>query len=222
MVIAALLGLTAAAEVPLPDYRDALARQQWAAVNERLEAGCATDRFPVVCAEGTVDRVIAEVDAWQRTVGESARLEYLAGLAARYGGREAAAVRRYEHALQLDPGLAEAWYDLGEIRMGRGDLEGARACFEHVAELRTDGQLGWVGPWRLAEVAALGHDPAAFEANLKEALRRGFSLRQIAGQPNWKAFYADPALQDVLDKLLTVYAAPEVRDSLRATPAPAP
>ncbi|XP_033928401.1 tetratricopeptide repeat protein 5 [Melopsittacus undulatus] len=32
-------------------------------------------------------------------------------------------------AVKLDPGLASAWIRLGELQWGRGDLEGARACF---------------------------------------------------------------------------------------------
>jgi tetratricopeptide (TPR) repeat protein len=218
IAVALALALTAAAEVPLPSYRDGLARQRWVEVNALLEEGCATNRFPVVCVEGAVDRAIAAADAWQRAATADAGLEYLAALANRYGGREREAIRRYERAIELDPARTEAWYDLGEIRMARGELTEAGAAFERVAALRGEGELAWIGPWRQAEVAALGHDAPAFEAHLKEALRRGFSFRQIAGQPNWRAFYADPALQDTLDKLLTVYSTPEVRESLRAPP----
>lgn len=219
----ALLAGVAWAEVPLPSYREVLAHQRWVEVDDVLTDGCAVDRFPVVCTEGAVDRALALVDAYQRQVATDAGLEYLAGLANRYGGREREAVRRYKAALALDPGRADAWYDLGEIRMANGDLAEARSCFERVRDLRSDGELAWVGPWRLAEVAALGHDPAEFERQIKDALRYGFSFRQIAGQQNWRAFYADPALTDSIDKLLTVYAEPEVLESLRPPrPAPAP
>ena len=99
--------------------------------------------------------------------------------------------------------------------MAQGALDRARTAFTHVRDLRSEGDLAWIGPWRLAEVAALDHDAARFEADIKVALRRGFSFEHIAGQPNWRAFYADPALTDTLDKLLTVYATSEVRESLK-------
>lgn len=216
------LGLSARAETPLPSYRDALARERWDEVDGVLTDGCATERFPVVCTEGTIARALALVDAYQRQVTPDAGLEYLAGLANRYGGHEREAVRRYTAAIALDPSRADAWYDLGEIHMTRGDLDEAVTCFGHVSELRADAELGWLGPWRIAEIAALRHDAAGFEDAIKEALRRGFSFRQIAGQENWRAFYADPALTDTLDKLLTVYAEPGVRDSLLPRRPPPP
>ena len=216
-----LLLLTAArAEIPLPSYRDELARQRWVEVNTLLEEGCAVATFPVLCKEGATERAIAHADAWQEAVARDGSLEYLAGLAHRYAGREDEAIRRYTSAIALDPERAEAWYDLGEIRMSRGDLAGAREAFTHVRDLRAEGEMAWIGPWRLAEVAALAHDASGLEQNIKDALRHGFSFRQVAGQPNWRGFYADPALTDTLDKLLTVYADPGVRESLRDAPAP--
>ncbi|MEQ1502350.1 MAG: tetratricopeptide repeat protein [Myxococcota bacterium] len=210
----AWLAAVAVAEVPLPSFRDLLAHERWTEVNEVLEDGC-TREFPIRCTEGAPDRAIALVDGFQDAVVRDAGLEYLAGLANRYAGRESEAIRRYEAALALDPSMAEAWYDLGEIHMGALDIARARDAFEHVRDLRTEGDLAWIGSWRLAEVSALDHDAAGLERNLRDALRRGFTFRTIAGQPNWKAFYADPALTDTIDKLLTVYAEPGIRDSLR-------
>ena len=211
-----LLGAGGAqAEMPLPTYADELARQRWLEVDNILTEGCNVNAFPVLCQEGVPGRAIAHADVWQRQVFPDAGLEYLAGLANRYGGHTDEAIRRYQRAIALDPKRAEAWYDLGEIYQSRNQLEKAREAFEQVAALRTTGELAWIGPWRLAEVGALQHDAHAFERDLKEALRRGFTFRTIAGQPNWKAFYADPALRDTLEKLLTVYAEPEIRDSLK-------
>jgi tetratricopeptide (TPR) repeat protein len=198
-------------EMPLPSFPDELARQRWIEVDGILTEGCATDQFPVKCGQGIPDRAIAHADAFQKAIREDAGLEYLAGLACRYAGREDEAIRRYRHAIQLDPKRAEAWYDLGEIYQIRADLPAAREAFEQVSTLRSTGDLAWIGPWRLAEVGAMAHDPDAFERDLKEALRRGFSFRHVAGQPHWKAFYQDPALRDTLDKMLTVYAEPDVR-----------
>lgn len=209
-----LLSGAAWGEMPLPSYREELARQRWREVDDLLTDGCQVDAFPVRCVEGIPARAIAHADAWQRAVGPDAGLEYLAGLANRYSGQENEAIRRYRHAIALDPKRAEAWYDLGEIYQSRAALDEAREAFTQVALLRDTGDLSWIGPWRLAEVGALAHDPIAFERDLKEALRRGFTFRTIAGQPNWKTFYADPALHDALDKLLTVYGDTEVRGSL--------
>lgn len=213
-----LLVAAAFAEIPLPSYRDELVDQRWEEVNGLLTEGCAVDRYPVMCKEGTVDRAIAHAEAFQRSVVRAASLEYLAGLANRYGGRDDEAIRRYQAAIALDANRADAWYDLGEIWMSRGDTAEARRAFEQVRTLRSEGELAWFGPWRLAEVSALEHDPVGLELNIKDALRKGFSFRQIAGQENWRGFYADPALTDTLDKLLTVYADPGVRESLRAAP----
>jgi tetratricopeptide (TPR) repeat protein len=203
------------AEVPLPSYRDELVRERWAKVDAILTEGCATDHFPVACEAGVPDRAIAEADAFQDAVVRDAGLEYLAGLANRYAGRESAAEQRYRAAIALDPKRSEAWYDLGELWMVAGKYDDARDAFEHVRTLEADGDHAWLGPWRLAEVAALQHDPVGFERNIKDALRHGFTFRQVAGQQNWHAFYADPALRDTLDKLLTVYATPEVREELQ-------
>jgi tetratricopeptide (TPR) repeat protein len=212
--------LAAHAEVPLPSYKEELIRERWAQVDAVLRDGCSTDRFPVVCVAGVTDRAIALVDGFQRQVTRDAGLEYLAGLAHRYAGQDFRATRRLETAVELDPARVDAWYDLGELRLARGDTPGARTAFTEVARLRPRGELAWLGPWRLAEVAATERDAANFERHLEEALRLGFTFRHIAGLENWRRFYADPALRDTLDKLLTVYATPDIRDSLQPSPSP--
>ena len=145
----------------------------------------------------------------------------VAGVANRYIGEDDEAIRRYRASIALDPAHPDAWNDLGEIWMTRpGHTAEAREAFEHVRDLVPDGENAWLGPWRLAEVSALEHDPVGLERNIKDAIRLGFSFRQIAGLENWRGFYADPVLTDTLDKLLTVYAEPGVRESLRPSPAP--
>jgi hypothetical protein len=66
----------------------------------------------------------------------------------------------------------------------------------------------------MAEVAGAQRDVQAFEANIREALRRGFSLQQISGQPHWKLFYQDEVLRDSVQKLVRVYGDPSILDSL--------
>ncbi|MCB9697407.1 MAG: tetratricopeptide repeat protein [Alphaproteobacteria bacterium] len=216
MITGLAWGLSALASPPLPSYREELANVRWREVDAILTAGCAFDRFQggVVCGEGVTDHAIERADAFQRALFHDAGLEYLAGLASKYAGDEREAARRYEAALALDPELVEAWYDLGEIRLAQGRYDDARTAFERVDQLGTDGKVPWLGPWRLAEVAAHQGDADAFEAHLERALAAGFSFRQIEGLPNWKAFYADPAIGPSLRKMLTVYGTPDVERSL--------
>lgn len=212
MIVLAL----AHAAPPLPSYRDELARVRWREVDALLTDGCGFDRFRggIVCQPGTTDRAIAEVDAFQDALFHDGGLEYLAGLANKYAGNDREAARRYEAALALDPALTEAWYDLGEIRLVEARYDDARVAFEHVEQLGRNGKAPWVGPWRLAEVAAHQHDAAAFERYLEEALREGFSFGQIQGLPNWKGFYADPVIGPSLRKMLTVYGNPDIERTL--------
>lgn len=216
MLIAGLAWGLALASPPLPSYRAALANERWREVDAILTAGCGFDRFQggVVCGEGVTDRAIAHADAFQHALFHDAGLEYLAGLASKYAGDDRAAARRYEAALALDPELVEAWYDLGEIRLVQGRYDEARDAFEHVDHLGTAGKVPWLGPWRLAEVAAHQSDAVAFEAHLERALEAGFSFRQIEGLPNWKVFYADPVIGPSLRKMLTVYGTPDIERSL--------
>lgn len=214
----------ALAELPPPGLDRALARDRWHEVNAILEGGCAYQRLLAVitCADGVTDAAIAHADAFQRALFKDAGLEYLAGLAHRYAGEDPRAIARYRSALALDPAYDAAWYDLGELYVKGGRYAQADEAFARVCELVSEGENAWLGPWRRAEVAALQHDAVRFEAHIKEALELGFSFRSIAGLPNWRRFYADEALQDTLSKLLTVYAEPDVIESLRAEPAPGP
>lgn len=215
-MIGALVAVAAAAP-PLPTYDSVLARDAWRRADAALEAGCRLDpaQGGVVCVEGVTEQVRTAVDAFAATLFPDGPLAYLGGLAARYAGDAADAERRYRAALSLDPTLVEAWYDLGELLLASGRRDEARQAFTEVSARVTTGPNAWLGPWRLAEVAADGRDPAVFEAELREALRRGFTFRRVAGLPNWRAYYADPALQPTLRALLTVYADPSVEASLR-------
>lgn len=207
----------ALAAPPLPPYDAVLAREAWRRVDRSLSEGCRFDPAAggVACLDGTPAAVVAEVDAFRAQVFPDGPLEYLAGLALRYAGDAAGAERRYREALRLDPTLTEAWYDLGELLLASGRTSEARAAFQEVADRNTAPATAWLGPWRLAEVAATEHDAEGFERHLQEALRRGFTFRTIAGLPNWRAYYADPALHGTLQALLRTYADPTVEASLR-------
>jgi tetratricopeptide (TPR) repeat protein len=212
-----LAGASLAAPPPLPPYDDVLARTAWRRINHLLELGCTwnPELQGITCVDGAAAGVVAEVDAFSGTVFADGPLEYLAGLAEKYQGHDGAAEGRYRRALELDPTLVEAWYDLGEILLASGRFDGAREAFTEVSNRATAPATRWLGPWRLAEIAAHEHDARAFEEHLTEALRRGFSFRTIAGLPNWRAFAADPAIGPTLDGLLVVYGDPAIRDSLK-------
>ncbi len=203
----------------LPDFRDAVTEAQRSALSASLEAACPLVPLAQVHAcSDDVDAIAARVDAWLKTVGPDAGIAYVGALAARYRGRDGEAERRYRQVIAWDPDDEAAHYDLGEILLSQGRLDEAAVAFARVVELRTEGAGAWVGPWRMAEVSAWRGDAAAMETHLREALRRGFSFRTVAGTPNWATFYANPALRDPLRKLVTVYGDPAILETW--TPAP--
>jgi len=215
LVVAVAIDLAHGA-MPLPDYGDELARAQWHRINTELEAGCRYDpaALAMACDDGVTEEARAEARTFERVVTEDAGLAYLIGLTFKYEGEDDRAVTAYRRATRLDPDYDAAWYDLGETWLIQGRYQQAAEAFEKVAALRDEGEAAWLGPWRRAEIAAHLGDAAGFEEWMRLALERGFSFRQIAGLPNWKAFYADPELHDSVEKLITVYGTPEVLHSL--------
>ncbi len=199
---------SALAETPLPSYEDQVIREKWYEVNELLEAGLPAE------AE-------AKATAFQEQVTPDGGLEYLVGLSWRIRDDGAAAEKHYRRALELNPNLQEAWSDLGELLLIRGELQESEKCYREVSRLVPAGRFGWLGPQRLAEIAAHRHDPEEFDVWMHEALRRGFSIYSIAGLPNWQGFYADPAMHDTVAKFVTVYGDEDLRRSLER-PVPIP
>lgn len=211
-----LLGLALAA-MPLPDYGAELAKSRWYDVDRVLTNGCRFDpeATAIACDEGTTSLAREMATEFQRVVRPDAGLTYLVALAHRYDGDNGEAIQNYQRSIALDPTYEAAWYDLGEVWLIQGDYDKAAEAFEQVATLRAVGDAAWLGPWRRAEVAAHQHQAEPFETWMREALERGFSFRQIEGQPQWKGFYADPALRDSVEKLITVYGTPDTLDTLR-------
>ena len=207
----------ALAAPPLPSFTDDRVLYTWSQVNSLIESACVVDARTgqQACNPEPLQLAIDKASAWMDQVRPDARLHYLVGLAHRGRGEDAKATAAYEAAIALDPKRQDAWHDLGELRLASGDLRGAKKAFEEVAELVPDGPASWVGPYRLAEVAAFEHQPAAFEVHMKEALRRGFTFRQIAHLPAWKGFYADPKLRDTVEKLILVYGTHDILESLK-------
>lgn len=193
-----LLSVPAQAEMPPPSYREAISVAAWHQVNDLIDAG----RY-----QEAIDRA----QAIESSVLETAGLAYLQGLAYRFLDRARPAERLLKRAIELDASYSAPWSDLGELYLVQGRYAEARPCYEQVATLEPDLPLG---PRRLAELAAHQHDAAGFEAQIREALRRGFTFRDIAGLPNWRAFYADPALRDSIEKMITVYGDAAILDTL--------
>ena len=213
-----ILSQLAHAEMPLPTYSDWLGQAKWYEVNAQLEANCrfSTMASAVICEDlPALEALIEETESFQKHVLRDAGLEYLVGLSWRYQGNAARARAKYLAAVALDPDYSAPWSDLGELYIVAGEYDDANRAFAEVTRLVADGPNAWIGPWRQAEVAAHRQDPEAFEQHMHQALKRGFSFRQIEGLPNWKAFYADPAMRDSIEKMITVYGSTAIIDSLR-------
>ncbi|MEZ4317969.1 MAG: tetratricopeptide repeat protein [Myxococcota bacterium] len=216
------LVLLAHAEVPLPDYEDALVQRTWYRVNSLIEAACSSGPGLRSCTQEPLDEAIHIASSFQAEVVRDARLEYLLGLAYLSRGDRAEGETHLQNAVALDPDRADAWHDLGEVYLQSERLDEAAGAFANVSRLVPTGPKAWLGPWREAEVAAHQGNSEAFEKHMKLALTRGFTFRTIRGLPNWKKFYADPALRPSVTKLVTVYGTPDILESLAPDPADAP
>lgn len=197
-----LLAGLAAAELAPPDYDLTLTEGAGAEV-----ARAGRDRGPEV-AETFAKR-------WMRTFGESARVMYELGLVWRLAGDDAHARSYLEQAVALDPDLAAARYDRGEIRLAAGDLAGALEDFEAVTRLEPEAWPGW---FRLADLAGRTGDAKAFEAHLLRALRCGFQVTAVATDPTWRGFVLDPRIGPVLTRLVLVYQGADALKELGSPP----
>lgn len=210
-----LLLVAAWAERPFPDYDEELITATWNKLDSLIEAACQGPTGPGrLCSDEPLDEAIARGNAFQTQVVPDARITYMVGLAHLSKGEKAEAKRRFEQAVAMDPARIDAWHDLGEIALGEGDYDLAARAFTEVAERLATGPRSWLGPWRLAEVAAHRHDAAVFEREMLVALERGFSFRFVRGLPTWRGFLADPEIGPSVRKLLTVYGTPDVLESL--------
>jgi tetratricopeptide (TPR) repeat protein len=188
----------ARAEIPPPDYRDAL-----------MDA--AAQEVARLARQEGIDPATAFAKKWERQVGADARIAYELGLASRLAEDPAAARRYLDKAVALDPTLVSARYDRGEVLLNDGALDDAEADFREVVRIAPD---QWAGHFRLADIAGRRHDAAGFEAHLLDALRQGFSFRSVVGDPRWHGYLADAELGPVLRRLVVVYQDEAVLDAL--------
>lgn len=216
----ALLLLLLAAP-PLPDYREEAIVGAWTEFDRRITAACTWPAgqtglgAPLACDPAGLDSAIAWGRQVLRDVADDGRIHYLIGLAQRYAGRPSEAEAALREAVRRSPDRAEAWADLGDLLSARSAWTEAADAFRNVARLKPEGPAAWYAWLQLAQIAANQHDPAGFEAALREALRLGFSLRTITGNPAWKAWWADPVMRPAVERMVGGYAEPGVLDSLR-------
>lgn len=198
VALALALVAQARAELAPPDYRTTLTEA----------AGKEVAR---VAQEQDADAAQTFARRWMRTFGASARVTYELGLAWRLAGDDARALQFLDDAVELDPDLATARYDRGEVRLAKGELTGARADFEAVVRLEPEAWPGW---FRLAQLDGLAGDAPAFEEHLLRALRFGFQVRVVAQDPTWRRLRQDEAVGPVLERLVLVYQGADVLDAL--------
>ncbi len=178
---------------PAPDYRESLlaeAEAQADALMQRQRVSEAADYL----------------ESFRAHVADDARLTYSHGLALRLLGKNEASGELLREALQKDPQLASAWYDLGEVLALVDEVEEAHQAFEKAAALSEGHPNGWAAPFRLAELAADAQDIAGFENWLEKAMARGFSFQQtVVGSERWATYLADRELGDIIRRLITVH-----------------
>jgi tetratricopeptide (TPR) repeat protein len=197
-MVAALLVAVAWAEIPPPDYRDAL-------------GAAAADEVSRLARQEGRDAALAFAKKWERQIGPDARLAYELGLASRLAGAEGDARDWLDRAVELDPALVAARYDRGEVLLTAGALDEAEADFREVVRLAPD---QWAGHFRLADVSGRRRDASGFEAHLLDALRHGFSFRAVVGDPRWHGYLADAELGPIVRRLVVVYQDGAVLEAL--------
>lgn len=194
-----LLAAVASAVPPPADFR-AVVHRSAAAELEALNGS------------GHHQEVLVQGARFEKHVEGAALVRYEMAYAANRLGQERKALRLYTRALALEPDLAIALYDRGELRLVSGDLLGARVDFEAAAEARPD---HWAVHFRLAHLAGREGDVRAFEEHLVDALRNGFDFRTLLDDADWRAWSHDPQLGRVLHRLLVVYSDESLYERLR-------
>jgi tetratricopeptide (TPR) repeat protein len=217
---ASTLSTPTAAEAPLPDWREETLVAAWIAFDEAIDAACTwphgEDGPPGPCDARKLAQVIADAQAFLAQVADDPRIRYLVGLAQRHAGRADEAIVTLRAVVAVAPDRAEAWSDLGELLLARGDAAGAADASRQVIRLHEHGDLAWLGWFQLAQAEGTRGDVAAFDAALQEALRQGMPPGLLVGQPIWRRFWRDARLQPSLDRLLRLHEADAVIEALRA------
>lgn len=200
MILIVLVALIPAlyAEIPAPSYRVSLEQGAAAAVAE-------------LARDQGLDAARDLAKAWQAELGESAEVAYEMGLACRLHGQDAEARRWLDAALARAPEHVAARYDRGELLLNAGDLEAAQADFEEVVRLAP---RRWAGHFRLADIAGRRGDVLGLSNHLTDALRAGFVLTQLVGDPRWTTWLGDEQIGPPLRTLILEYGGQETLDAI--------
>lgn len=189
------------AELPPPSLEQHLADHTWTRARAELDAGNA-------------EQALMTLSAFQTHVTDAPNLHALAARAHVALGDRDAAKQECATAVASDPNYTLAWFSLAELYSQDAQWSEADTAWENVQRLVPNGADADLAPRRRAEAAAYRGEAEAFETHLREAIRRGFNLTDVLASPEWRAFYADPALQDSVRKMMTVYAGPEALERL--------
>lgn len=216
-VVVALLVTSphAADALPLPDYEQDLSIQVWHELNASLERGQRLRLEARALPEGPaqnslnsraqeqLEAVVSGASRFSAHIGPSSGHSHLVGLAHLELGRQDQAMKAFKHSIQLDPNNAfDAWFDLGQLHVRRGEWRDALVCFDQVRE-------GMPDAWPASEAAALAAgqlaDADAMETYLREAIARGMPTSSVLSQPEWEALREKPATREPIERLETIY-----------------
>ncbi len=135
---------------------------------------------PLICL-GHPAKAVASVRAAVKLGVSDARDCFLAALALSHAGLPAEALPLAEKAVERDPGNAEAWSIVGNVRQFNGDLAGAEAAYKTIISLSRDQAVAaYHSLAHLKRWPAEANHTAALERfqcrNSGEASRVGYAL----------------------------------------------
>lgn len=150
-----------------------------------------------------LDAALEYGDAFRQSVFNGVELQYELALMLNRAGHLDKALARYSELLEQDSKHIPSLYDRGEILLIQGRYTEAETDLRQLEVLKPD---VWVVHFRLAEVAAYQANASAFEQQILEALRDGFSLSLLAESgEHWHNWANDPSLGLILKQLFLLY-----------------
>jgi Flp pilus assembly protein TadD len=116
---------------------------------------------------GRYDEAVEKLQLATSLIGTNAVAWNYLGLAYHHSGQSTNAERAYVKALSLDRNLAEAYYNLGTLRLEEERLEPARMALIAYTALKGNSVEGWI---KLAGVQLRLREPATAEKSYQEAI----------------------------------------------------
>ena len=98
--------------------------------------GIAANRATAIAEHGDAAEAVALLEPLVAAAPERATLAFNLGTALRRLGRLDEAEHHLGRAVEIDPGYAPAWHNLGNTRIDRGDVEGGFAAYRQAHTLR--------------------------------------------------------------------------------------